>query len=65
MSVVTAKVAGVKRVIASAPPMGGKPHPAIVAAMHMAGADEIYCLGGIQAIGAVVLLCFWQAMRLP
>ncbi len=55
MSVVTAKVAGVKRVIASAPPMGGKPHPAIVAAMHMAGADEIYCLGGIQAVGAMAL----------
>ena len=55
MSVVTAKVAGVKRVIASAPPMGGKPHPAIVAAMYMAGADEIYCLGGIQAVGAMAL----------
>ncbi len=55
MSVVTAKVAGVKRVIASAPPMNGKPHPAIVAAMHMAGADEIYCLGGIQAVGAMAL----------
>lgn len=55
MSVVTAKVAGVKRVIASAPPMGGKPHPAIVAAMHMAGADEIYCLGGIQSVGAMAL----------
>ena len=55
MSVVTAKVAGVKRVIASAPPMMGKPHPAIVAAMHLAGADEIYCLGGIQAVGAMAL----------
>jgi sulfopropanediol 3-dehydrogenase len=55
MSVVTAKVAGVKRIIASAPPMGGKPHPAIVAAMHLAGADEIYCLGGIQAVGAMAL----------
>ena len=55
MSIVTAKVAGVKRVIASAPPMGGKPHPAIVAAMRMAGADEIYCLGGIQAVGAMAL----------
>jgi len=49
MSVVTAKVAGVKRIIASAPPQGGAPHPAIVAAMHMGGADEIYCLGGVQA----------------
>ena len=55
MSVVTAKVAGVKRIMASAPPQGGKPHPAIVAAMHMAGADEILVLGGIQAIGAMAL----------
>ena len=55
MSVVTAKVAGVKRIIASAPPQGGEPHPAIVAAMHMGGADEIYCLGGIQAVGAMAL----------
>jgi sulfopropanediol 3-dehydrogenase len=55
MSVVTAKVAGVKRVIASAPPQGGAPHPAIVAAMHLGGADEIYCLGGIQAVGAMAL----------
>jgi sulfopropanediol 3-dehydrogenase len=55
MSVVTAKVAGVKRVIASAPPFRGAPHPAIVAAMHMAGADEIYVLGGMQAVGAMAL----------
>ena len=55
MSVVTAKVAGVQRIIASAPPQGGAPHPAIVAAMHMGGADEIYCLGGIQAVGAMAL----------
>ena len=59
MSVVTAKVAGVKRIIASAPPQqsanGPAPHPAIVAAMHMGGADEIYCLGGIQAVGAMAL----------
>ena len=55
MSVVTAKVAGVKRIIASAPPQGGAPHPAIVAAMHLGGADEIYCLGGIQAVGAMAL----------
>ena len=55
MSVVTAKVAGVKRIIASAPPQGGAPHPATVAAMHMGGADEIYCLGGIQAVGAMAL----------
>ena len=55
MSVVTAKVAGIKRVIASAPPYQGKPHSVIVAAMHMAGADEIYTLGGIQAIAAMAL----------
>lgn len=55
MSVVTAKVAGVKRIIACAPPFQGKPHPAIVVAMDMAGADEIYCFGGIQAVGAMAL----------
>lgn len=55
MSVLTAKVAGVKRVLASAPPHEGGPHPAIVAAMHMAGADEIMVLGGIQAVGAMAL----------
>ncbi|MBB5753439.1 histidinol dehydrogenase [Prosthecomicrobium pneumaticum] len=55
MSVVTAKVAGVERVIACAPPFQGGPHPAIVAAMHLAGADEIYVLGGIQAVGAMAL----------
>ncbi len=55
MSVVTAKVAGVKRVIACAPPHNGKPHDAIVAAMHLGGAEEIYCLGGVQAVGAMAL----------
>ncbi len=55
MSVVTAKVAGVKRIVASAPPQDGKPHPAVVAAMHMAGADEILLLGGVQAVGAMAL----------
>lgn len=55
MSVITAKVAGVPRVITCAPPFNGKPAPAIVAAQHMAGADEIYCLGGIQAVGAMAL----------
>jgi sulfopropanediol 3-dehydrogenase len=55
MSVVTAKAAGVKRIIASAPPFGGKPHPAIVAAMHMGGATEIYAFGGVQAIAAMAL----------
>ena len=55
MSVLTAKVAGVKRIVASAPPHEGGAHPAIVAAMHMAGADEIMVLGGIQAVGAMAL----------
>lgn len=55
MSVITAKVAGVPRVVTCAPPFGGKPAPAIVAAQAMAGADEIYALGGIQAIGAMAL----------
>ncbi len=55
MSVVTAKVAGVKRIIASAPPHKGRPHDAIVTAMHLGGADEIYCLGGVQAVGAMAL----------
>jgi sulfopropanediol 3-dehydrogenase len=55
MSVLTAKVAGVKRVIACAPPHAGGPNDAIVAAMYLAGADEIYCLGGIQAVGAMAL----------
>ncbi len=53
MSVITAKVAGVARVITCAPPFQGKPAPAIVAAQAMAGADEIYCLGGIQAVAAM------------
>ena len=55
MSVVTAKVAGVPRIITCAPPFNGKPAPAIVAAQALAGADEIYCLGGIQAVGAMAL----------
>ena len=55
MSVVTAKVAGVQRIIACAPPYQGRPHPAIVTAMHLGGATEIYCLGGIQAVGAMAL----------
>lgn len=55
MSVITAKVAGVPRVVTCAPPFQGRPAPAIVAAQHMAGADEIYCLGGIQAVGAMAL----------
>jgi sulfopropanediol 3-dehydrogenase len=55
MSVVTAKVAGVKRVIACAPPFDGRPSPAIVVAMDMAGADEIYCFGGVQAVAAMAI----------
>ena len=55
MSVVTAKVAGVPRVIASAPAFEGKPHPAIVVAMDMAGADEIYTVGGVQAVGMMAI----------
>src|SRR5215210_2288064 len=55
MSVITAKVAGVPRVITAAPPFNGKPAPAIVAAQHLAGADVIYCLGGVQAVGAMAL----------
>ena len=55
MSVLTAKVAGVKRVIAAAPPFNGKPSPEIVVAMDMAGADEIYCFGGVQAVAAMAV----------
>jgi sulfopropanediol 3-dehydrogenase len=55
MGVLTAKVAGVKRVIACAPPYQGKPAPAIVAAMAMAGADEIYVVGGVQAVAMMAL----------
>ena len=55
MSVVTAKVAGCERIVSVAPPYGGKPNAAIVVAMHMAGADEILCLGGVQAIAAMAL----------
>jgi sulfopropanediol 3-dehydrogenase len=55
MSVITAKVAGVDRIVTCAPPYHGRPAPAIVAAQHLAGADEIYCLGGIQAVGAMAL----------
>ncbi|MEQ1160151.1 histidinol dehydrogenase [Acinetobacter calcoaceticus] len=55
MSVITARVAGVPRIITCAPPFHGKPAPAIVAAQHLAGANEIYCLGGVQAIGAMAI----------
>jgi sulfopropanediol 3-dehydrogenase len=55
MSVITAKVAGVPRVATCAPPFMGRPAAAIVAAQSLAGADEVYCLGGVQAIGALAL----------
>ena len=55
MSVLTASVAKVPRIIASAPPVNGKPHPAIVAAMKLGGAHEIYVLGGVQAVAAMAL----------
>src|SRR6266566_2535171 len=55
MSIVTARVAGVPRIIACAPPFRGGPHPAIVAAMHFGGADEIYVLGGVQAVAMMAL----------
>jgi sulfopropanediol 3-dehydrogenase len=55
MSVITAKVAGVPRIVTAAPPYQGRPAPAIVAAQHLAGADVIYCLGGVQAVGAMAL----------
>ncbi len=55
MSVLTAKVAGVKRVIACAPPFDGKPSAAIIAAMALAGADEIYTMGGVQAVAAMAI----------
>lgn len=55
MSIVTARVAGVKRIIAASPPFNGEPHAAVVTAMHLGGADEIYTLGGIQAVGAMAI----------
>jgi sulfopropanediol 3-dehydrogenase len=55
MSVLTATVAGVPRIVASAPPVNGEPHPAIVAAMDLGGAHEIYVLGGMQAVGAMAI----------
>ena len=55
MSVLTAKVAGVPRVVSTAPPFEGAPHPAIVAAMHFAGADQILVLGGVQAVAAMAI----------
>jgi len=55
MSVATASVAGVPRIIACTPPWQGKPNPAVIAAMHLGGAHEIYVMGGIQAVGAMAI----------
>jgi len=55
MSVATASVAGVPRIVAATPPFKGEPNPAVIAAMHLGGAHEIYVLGGIQAVGAMAL----------
>ena len=55
MSVVTASVAKVPRIIACTPPFKGEPNPAVIAAMHLGGAHEIYVIGGIQAVGAMSL----------
>jgi sulfopropanediol 3-dehydrogenase len=55
MSIVPAKVAGVERVAAATPPLRGELPAATLAAMHLAGADEVYCLGGVQAVAALAL----------
>ena len=55
MSVVTASVAGVPRIVATTPPFQGKPNPAVVTAMKMGGAHEIYVLGGMQGVGAMAI----------
>src|SRR5579863_8969404 len=55
MGIVTAKVAGVNRVIATSPPFEGRPSAPVIAAIHLAGADEIYCIGGVQAVTAMAL----------
>jgi sulfopropanediol 3-dehydrogenase len=55
MSVLTASVAGVPRIVACTPPFNGEPNPAVIAAMHLGGAHEIYVLGGIQAVGAMAI----------
>ena len=55
MSIVTAEVAKVPRIIAATPPFEGEPNPAVIAAMHLGGAHEIYVMGGIQAVGAMSL----------
>jgi sulfopropanediol 3-dehydrogenase len=55
MSVATASVAGVPRIIACTPPFNGAPNPAVITAMHLGGAHEIYVMGGIQAVGAMAI----------
>ena len=55
MSVVTASVAGVPRIVATTSPFQGKPNPAVITAMHLGGAHEIYVLGGMQGIGAMAI----------
>ena len=55
MSIATASVAGVPRIVGSTPPFSGEPNPAVIAAMHLGGAHEIYVLGGIQAVGAMAI----------
>jgi len=55
MSVATASVAGVPRIVAATPPFNGAPNPAVIAAMHLGGAHEIYVIGGIQAVGAMAI----------
>ena len=66
MSVLTAKVAGVKRIVSTAPAFQGAPHPAIVTAMHFAGADEILTLGGVQAVAAMAIgIAFYREDILP
>ncbi|WGH78778.1 histidinol dehydrogenase [Jannaschia ovalis] len=55
MSVATASVAGVPRIVACTPPFKGRPNPAVIAAMHLGGAHEIYVMGGIQAVGAMAI----------
>jgi sulfopropanediol 3-dehydrogenase len=55
MGIITAKVAGVKKVIATSPPFEGRPSAPVIAAIYLAGADEIYCIGGVQAVASMAL----------
>jgi len=61
MSVVTARVAGVRRVVAASPPRGESVHPAVLAALKLAGVDEVLCLGGVQGIAALAFGLFTDA----